>query len=1023
MKHLSFFRPGLPAPTVKGRSSSTRRPRSTRYSVLVGLLAVFVILPALIISTSSATSNLKSTFMTKPVTGEVKAERRKSVISRAASKGSAPVALNRLFPITRQPVAPLTPQAPVPETLETFAADCSTTKTNFVLGETVCARVSGAPGFSIQAFYWSNASNFLVQNSPILTASQDDTFVLPSTPTSPVGVFTANNRGTWKITAAGIDDAVARAIAFITVRSAAAPAADLSVFKFPANNEGRVNEGTNVSFALSVANIGPDAAPNVTLTDVTPTNMTLVSLVEDAGGAGFSCAGSVCTIASLPKDGRSSFTATYSVANVASETVSAFSASVSDGSPTVSDPDSSNDTVSGEVVITGTNNTPAACTLGCSNDLVVNAPTGQAGANVTFAAPTTSGSVCNPVTCSATSGGFFSLGTTVVTCQAATDDSCTFTVTVNDTQAPDIGACPANISVNESSSGSGSAVVNYATPSATDNSGIATVTCDKPSGSSFTVAGSPHTVVCTATDDAGLTDTCSFQVSVTGVAGNCGLTTIGNVTVNSNANQCGANVTYAAPVSDGSGTCGTITCDHPSGSFFPVGTTTVMCTDTSVGTSSFTVTVEDHTAPVPTVANLPDINAQCFIQVNRPTATDACLAGTISATTGDPLQYDTPGTYVIHWTYTDSAGNTSTQNQNVVIAADTTAPVIVTCATNKTITANSSCATMPNLTTEVEATDNCTETTITQSVAPGTTLPSGVTTVVITATDNAGNTATCTRTITVVDAIKPVISLTGASSVTVECHTSFTDPGATATDNCDTAVSVTPSSNVNLDVPGTYTINYNATDSAGNAANVVSRTVNVVDTTAPVISCPANVVVYLPANSSATSMVVNYSAPTATESCSTATVNSSPASGSVFPVGTTTVNATATDAAGNSSNCSFTVTVLYNFTGFFSPVANIPTLNTVNAGKAVPVKFSLSGDKGLNIFAAGNPYSTSLNCSTSDPGVDVTETLTAGGSSLSYSSDQYVYVWKTESSWAGTCRQLVLTLNDSSVHTAYFKFK
>ena len=94
-------------------------------------------------------------------------------------------------------------------------------------------------GFPTKPFYWSNASNFLVQNSPILTTSQDDSFVLPATNTSPIGVFTANNRGTWKITAAGIDDVAARAIAFITVTNPAEAAADLSVFKFPTSGEGR----------------------------------------------------------------------------------------------------------------------------------------------------------------------------------------------------------------------------------------------------------------------------------------------------------------------------------------------------------------------------------------------------------------------------------------------------------------------------------------------------------------------------------------------------------------------------------------------------------------------------------------------------------------------------------------------------------------------------------------------------------------------------------------------------------------
>ena len=48
---------------------------------------------------------------------------------------------------------------------------------------------------------------------------------------------------------------------------------------------------------------------------------------------------------------------------------------------------------------------------------------------------------------------------------------------------------------------------------------------------------------------------------------------------------------------------------------------------------------------------------------------------------------------------------------------------------------------------------------------------------------------------------------------------------------------------------------------------------------------------------------------------------------------------------------------------------------------------------------------------------------TSGNSSLSYSPDNYQFNWKTESSWAGTCRELVVKLNDGSVHTARFKFK
>ena len=114
----------------------------------------------------------------------------------------------------------------------------------------------------------------------------------------------------------------------------------------------------------------------------------------------------------------------------------------------------------------------------------------------------------------------------------------------------------------------------------------------------------------------------------------------------------------------------------------------------------------------------------------------------------------------------------------------------------------------------------------------------------------------------------------------------------------------------------------------------------------------------------------------------------------------------------------------YNFTGFFQPVDNLPTLNIVNAGKAIPVKFSLGGFQGLDIFAAGYPSSTVIACG-STAGDAVEQTVTAGSSSLSYddSTDQYIYVWKTERAWAGTCRTLVVKLNDGTFHRANFKFK
>jgi hypothetical protein len=114
----------------------------------------------------------------------------------------------------------------------------------------------------------------------------------------------------------------------------------------------------------------------------------------------------------------------------------------------------------------------------------------------------------------------------------------------------------------------------------------------------------------------------------------------------------------------------------------------------------------------------------------------------------------------------------------------------------------------------------------------------------------------------------------------------------------------------------------------------------------------------------------------------------------------------------------------YQFAGFFAPVDNLPTVNGAKAGSAIPVKFSLGGNYGLNITDPGYPRSQQINCDSSAPTDTLEETVTAGGSSLSYDSatGRYNYVWKSDKGWAGTCRQLILSLNDGTVHKASFKF-
>ncbi len=117
------------------------------------------------------------------------------------------------------------------------------------------------------------------------------------------------------------------------------------------------------------------------------------------------------------------------------------------------------------------------------------------------------------------------------------------------------------------------------------------------------------------------------------------------------------------------------------------------------------------------------------------------------------------------------------------------------------------------------------------------------------------------------------------------------------------------------------------------------------------------------------------------------------------------------------------VTVTYPFNGFFQPVDNLPAVNRVKAGSAIPVKFSLGGNQGLDIFRAGSPTSATVSCGANAPD-DIEATVTAGGSSLTYdaTANQYVYVWKTDSKWAGTCRQLVIVFKDGTTQRANFTF-
>jgi predicted extracellular nuclease len=141
--------------------------------------------------------------------------------------------------------------------------------------------------------------------------------------------------------------------------------------------------------------------------------------------------------------------------------------------------------------------------------------------------------------------------------------------------------------------------------------------------------------------------------------------------------------------------------------------------------------------------------------------------------------------------------------------------------------------------------------------------------------------------------------------------------------------------------------------------------------------------------------------------------------------GAYTVTISVTDKDGGTGSNATTHFVIFNWTGFFPPVDNPPDFNRNKAGSAIPLKFNLGGDKGLNIFAAGYPASVPIACDSGAVLGDSKPTVNPGSSKLSYSAGdgQYNYVWKTEKSWSGTCRQLIVKLIDGTLHYANFTFK
>jgi len=557
-----------------------------------------------------------------------------------------------------------------------------------------------------------------------------------------------------------------------------------------------------------------------------------------------------------------------------------------------------------------------------------------AGAGGTVATYITPGAIdtCDAsptVSCTPASGSIFALGTNTVTCIAydgsLNTNTCTFTIAVRDATAPAL-TCPANLTLE--CTGVGGAVATY-TPVATDDcDGNPSVSCSPASGSTFTMGTS--TVTCAAYDASLNTNTCTFTVTVRD-------TTAPVLLCPDKVVECtgvtGAVVTFAPTVTEACDPNPTNTCTPPSGSVFASGATPVHCTSTDVagnsGSCNFTVTVRDTIAPAlvcPANQTNECTSASGAVATYiAPDAIDLCDASpTVDCSPAAGSTF-APGTNTVTCIAYDLSLNTNSCTFTIIVR-DTTAPSI-TCANARTVecgsawtfngpSASDACGTpiVSIVGTVTNFTGHC-----------GNTFDATRTWL---ATDAAGNTATCSQTVTVVDTTPP--GITCVTDKTVECGTAWSFDSPSGLDACGGTTIQLVNTFTNHTCGHTFmaTRIWHAVDACGNVSINCSQTVTVVDTTPPTIVCSPNLTNVCTGVSGA---VVTFTT-TATDGCGPDPVPvCTPASGSTFPEGTTLVNCTVNDGCGNQDNCAFSVTV--------NNTAPAPTLTIVQSGANVVVSW------------------------------------------------------------------------------------
>ena len=551
------------------------------------------------------------------------------------------------------------------------------------------------------------------------------------------------------------------------------------------------------------------------------------------------------------------------------------------------------------------------------NDINVNITNGyNTSAFVTFSASATSGSGIQSFSCVPPSNSWFPYGMTYVTCSARSNAlrywSGTFSVTVTDAYPP-TPLCPSNIYIKPTTltagTPSGAASFSFA---ATAAAGVNRTNCSAVSGSQFMLGVTP--VTCTAWDNAILSASCTFNVTVSN-SNPPSIQCPSDKLLNPTTGIPSVVATYASSQSDPIGVL-TTSCDPPSGSSFNLGTTTnVTCTAINTAfvaaTCMFYISVQASGPPnitCPTVMNLsPNTTYTAVTYSPAPNATDGCGIASLTCTPPSGSIFTTGQAKSVTCTATNYAALTKSCTFTVSIA-DVVPPNI---ACPSSISAGPGVGqTSAVVNFQQTVSDNVAIKSTSCSPPSGSSFSLGQTNVSCLAIDSSNNQAQCYFSVTVADKTPPVLYCSG--DVTGYCDPGSPTgqvywPNAFATSLLGTpSVFCLPAYGTTIFNTGVTPITCTATDPIGNTASCEFN-ITMIDSQPPMVTCPVSITDTLSYNAGTK---VEYWNVGSSDNVAVQSVNCAPAIGSSFGPGITTVTCVAHDTSGNTASCNFQLSLL-----------------------------------------------------------------------------------------------------------------